>query len=226
MAGNFFDKDGRVIDYYAIFNIPHDADTDEIKRAFRTLIKKYHPDTAMANGKNQTGKISAIIIGYRILSHEKTRKEYDEYLLKNLPVTDEHFFIVSQKRIKYSATLKDMLRARLLPRGMKRKDILYNFGQDIEIFLSVVESKKGAVACIELPAKTQCPLCAGGNPGCHVCRGIGRINTTSGIEVKIRPGTPSGTLIDVDLMAVKLDRFTTFRTKNVRIKITIVEDFS
>ena len=86
-----------------------------------------------------------------------------------------------------------------------------------------LESKKGAAAYIELPARMHCPVCAGQNHACHVCNGIGRINTTSQLEVKIPPGIEDGTIIDVDLIKIKPDRFTSFRAGSIRIKITIIK---
>ncbi|MEX0652334.1 MAG: DnaJ C-terminal domain-containing protein [Candidatus Paceibacterota bacterium] len=62
-------------DYYKILNITKGASKDEIKKAFRTLAHKYHPD-------KQTGdetKFKEISEAYSVLSDEKKRAEYDSY---------------------------------------------------------------------------------------------------------------------------------------------------
>ncbi|MBN1496727.1 MAG: DnaJ domain-containing protein [Spirochaetes bacterium] len=225
MIPSCYDKNGAVIDFYTIFNLPRTARTDDIKRAFRELIKRYHPDTAAAGSKNLTEKLDLIVRGYRILTDEDMRIEYDRVLFNYRQVDSAGSAIISKKRIKYSATLGNMLKANLTPRGMKRIDILNNFGQDIEILVYPIEAAKGAVAYIDLPARMICPLCRGGRPQeekkCYVCRGLGRIHTTSQLEVRIPPHVDDSTFIDVDLMHIRPDRLITFNLRRIRIKITV-----
>ena len=220
-----YDKNGKVIDFYTIFNITRTADPGEIKTAFRALIKRYHPDTATVASDYLMEKLDLIIRGYRILIDDDQRREYDRVLFSDRRVDEQGYAIVSKKRIKYSATLGEMLKARLMPRGLKRKDILFNFGQDIEIFISPLEARMGAIAYIELPARMTCPLCRGSHAKvkskCHVCNGVGRIHTTSQLEVKIPPHVDDSTYIDVELMKVRPDKLTSFIMRSLRIKITI-----
>jgi molecular chaperone DnaJ len=225
MLPSCYDKRGAVIDFYTIFNLPRTAPTDDIKTAFRDLIKRYHPDTAAAGSRNLTEKLDLIIRGYRILTDDDLRMEYDRILFNSRREDPGGFAIVSKKRIKYSATLSGMLKARLAPKGLKRKDIINNFGQDIEILITPVEAAKGAVAYIELPARMICPLCRGGYSSagdkCYICRGVGRIHTTSQLEVMIPPHVDDSTYIDVDLINIRPDKLTTFNPRHLRIKITI-----
>jgi len=220
-----YDKNGNIIDFYTIFNIAKTAEPGEIKTAFRDLIKRYHPDTSSIKSSNMTEKLDLIVRGYRILIDDDQRIEYDRLLYSNIKIHASGYTILSKKRIKYSATLKDMLKARLLPKGFKRKDILYNFGQDIEIFITSLEAIKGAVAYVELPARMTCPLCRGSHSKalsrCHVCNGVGRIHTTSQLEVRIPPHVDSSTYIDVDLIKMRPDKLTSFNLRGLRIKITI-----
>ncbi len=220
-----YDKHGKIIDFYTIFNIPSTAELEEIKSAFRGLIKRYHPDTSSIKSDNLTEKLDLIVRGYKILIDSDQRIQYDRLLHQDRRMSPSGYAIISKKRIKYSATLKDMLKARLLPRGFKRKDILYNFGQDIEIFVSALEAMKGAIAYIELPARMTCPLCRGSHSKvksrCHVCNGVGRIHTTSQLEVRIPPHVDSSTYIDVDLLKMRPDKLTSFNLRGLRIKITV-----
>ena len=50
-------------DYYAILNIKRDADEKEIKRAYRKLAKKYHPDTN-PNNKEAEQKFKEVTEAY------------------------------------------------------------------------------------------------------------------------------------------------------------------
>jgi hypothetical protein len=225
MLPSCYDKRGNIIDFYTIFNLSGNATPEEVKTAFRSLIKRYHPDTSTVYSQNMTEKLDLVIRGYRILSDEDFRMEYDRLLYASRTVDAGGHPIVSKKRIKYSATLGGLLKANLAPRGVKRKDLLENFGQDVEIFITPLEASRGALAYVELPARMICPLCRGGHSQaaaqCHVCNGIGRIHTTAQLEVKIPPHVDDSTFIDVDLFHIKPDRLTTFNLKNLRIKITV-----
>lgn len=65
-------------DYYKILEIPQDATHDEIKKQYRYLAKKIHPD------KNKDEKSEEVMVqinkAYEILSNEELRKKYDMYL--------------------------------------------------------------------------------------------------------------------------------------------------
>ncbi len=227
MLPSCYDKKGEVIDFYAIFNLAPSAGLPEVQAAFRALVKRYHPDTSNKPDENLTEKLDLIIRGYRILADEGHRIEYDRLLFASSKRNVRGDTIISKKRIKYSATLGEMLKARLLPKGMKRKDIIYNFGQDIEIFVTMSEARRGAVAYLDLPARMICPLCRGNQSDasgkCRVCSGVGRIHTTSQLEVRIPPHVDESTYIDVDLMKIRPDKMTGFTMKTLRIKISLLD---
>lgn len=73
-AGDFMEKR----DYYAVLGVGKNADHAEIKRAYRKLAKKYHPDT---NGGNAAAneKFKEISEAYEVLSDEKKKKLYDRF---------------------------------------------------------------------------------------------------------------------------------------------------
>lgn len=61
--------------YYEILGIPKSASADEIKKAFRTLAHKYHPDKKTGDAE----KFKELNEAYSVLSNEKKRTEYDSY---------------------------------------------------------------------------------------------------------------------------------------------------
>lgn len=219
---NFYDKKGHLIDFYQVFNLPYNADLNQIKSAFHLLIKLYHPDTTNNYSKIDLDKIEIIIRAYKILSNISLKKEYDKILSKNNKLYKKDLLVVPHSRIKYSASLHDMLQKRFLPKKVKRKDILSNYGQDIEILITKTESLKGAIAFIDLPANMYCPLCQGMNPECYMCDGLGKINTSARLKIDIEPNIKTGTTIKINLSKFKPDKFTSFKAKELIIKITII----
>ena len=62
--------------YYDILGVKRDATQDDIKKAFRKLAAKYHPD---AGGDEK--KFAEVSEAYTTLSDDHKRKEYDQMLL-------------------------------------------------------------------------------------------------------------------------------------------------
>src|SRR6056300_1700824 len=60
-------------DYYNILNISKDASLDEIKKSYKKLALKYHPDKNKDN-EESTKKFQEITEAYSILGDEKKRK--------------------------------------------------------------------------------------------------------------------------------------------------------
>ena len=65
-------------DYYEVLGINRSADEKEIKRAYRKLAKKYHPDMNPGD-KQAEQKFKEITEAYNVLSDEEKKKLYDQY---------------------------------------------------------------------------------------------------------------------------------------------------
>ena len=65
-------------DYYEVLGINKTADASAIKKAYRKLAKKYHPDSNPGN-KAAAEKFKEVTEAYDVLGDEKKRKLYDQY---------------------------------------------------------------------------------------------------------------------------------------------------
>src|SRR5881275_1366312 len=63
--------------YYAILGVPIDADSETIKRAYRQLARRYHPDLAGPEGAVQMKRINR---AYDVLSDPEKRLNYDSII--------------------------------------------------------------------------------------------------------------------------------------------------
>ena len=64
-------------DYYKVLNVPREASSEDIKKAFRKLARQYHPDVAK-DKKDAEEKFKEINEAYEVLGDPDSRKKYDE----------------------------------------------------------------------------------------------------------------------------------------------------
>ncbi len=64
-------------DYYEILDVPRNADKDTLKRAYRRLARKYHPDVNKEAGAED--RFKEINRAYEVLSEPETRAAYDRF---------------------------------------------------------------------------------------------------------------------------------------------------
>lgn len=65
-------------DYYEVLGVPRDAHVDAIKKAYRALALKYHPDHNEGSSEAE-GKFKKVSEAYAVLSDAKKRAQYDQF---------------------------------------------------------------------------------------------------------------------------------------------------
>src|SRR5438105_3602389 len=64
-------------DYYELLGVPRDADDAQIKKAFRALARKLHPD--VSDDPDAEERFKEVAEAYEVLSNRETRQLYDRY---------------------------------------------------------------------------------------------------------------------------------------------------
>jgi len=66
-------------DYYNILGVDKSASADEIKRAYRKLALKHHPDRAQNGSSGEDQKFKELNEAYQVLSNPEKRRQYDQF---------------------------------------------------------------------------------------------------------------------------------------------------
>lgn len=206
---------------YDLLEVSPFSSKEEIRKAFCAKVKALHPDMTGSSSERFIVELQKVIEAYRILMDDRERAHYDATFFQYPSKVEKHY--IPQKRIRYSISLKDLLKKEFLPKKMRRKDIIHEFDHDIEIVCTQQEIAKGAIALVQLPSRVLCPLCNGQNRECYVCNGLGRIASASTFEIELPADITKTTILTVDLRRYRPGTFTDLTIKYLRVKVTILK---
>ena len=168
------------IDYYEILEVRRDASLEEIKKAYRKLALKYHPDRNPGD-KEAEEKFKLINEAYQVLSDEEKRALYDRYGKAGLE--NRGFGGFSQSSYDDIMDFFEQVFGSTFGGGFgrRRSERKYPLDLGIEIQISFEESLFGTQKEIEYSYKVPCSACKGtGAAGgilqaCSDCGGRGQI---------------------------------------------------
>jgi molecular chaperone DnaJ len=182
-------------DYYASLGVTKGAEADEIKKAYRKLARKYHPDANGGDPKAEE-KFKEVSEAYDVLSDDTKRREYDEMRQYGASFGGAGGFPggapgggagfpggatnVNLGDLFGNAGLGDVLGDLFGGRGQGRRPAK---GEDLagQVTLSFRDAVNGVTTAVQLRSEAACPTChgSGAAPGttphrCTVCGGSGQ----------------------------------------------------
>jgi molecular chaperone DnaJ len=184
-------------DHYTLLGLGRDASVDEIKKAYRQLAMRHHPDRTQ-NNPQDTEIFKAVAVAFATLSNPERRAEYDRLLAaaerRNAKTRSQRTRTTTSDRRRQNTPFGDILEEFF--QGWDRWP-LERDDRVLEITLTSQEAKMGATVPVDIPWKDQCPLCQGSGLApfsiCSRCRGSGYTHGSRRLTLNIPSGVASGT---------------------------------
>ncbi len=171
-------------DYYDILGISKKANNQEIKRAYKRLAIKYHPDRNRGN-KIYEEKFKEIQKAYEVLNDDKKRSMYDQYGHTSF---DQDNYTDFTYTTDFSDIFGDVF-GDIFNSNKNKKSYSNSNGSDIlyKINITLEEVIKGVSKNIKVNLIQKCSICngTGCKPGtvrkiCNTCNGNGNIHIKQG----------------------------------------------
>lgn len=183
-------------DYYKILGVSKDATIDEIKKAYRTLARKYHPDVN-PNNKEAEERFKEINEAYEVLSDPEKRKNYDMMGDAFFTPTEEGGFGYQYSGRDFFTDIFGDTFENIFSSFFGKKKTQKAKGEDINIDLTITfeEALRGAEKTVLLKYEAPCPNCEGQGVDvskastCPRCKGSGFLYEKRG-NVQIRQSCP------------------------------------
>lgn len=179
-------------DYYEVLGVSNSASKDEIKKAYRKLSKKFHPDINKEPGADE--KFKEVKEAYEVLSDDQKRAQYDQYG----HVDPNQGFGGGGDFGGGFGGFEDIFNSFFGGGGGRRRDPnAPRQGADLQytMTLKFEEAVFGKETDIEIPREEECDTCdgTGAKPGtkvdtCKHCHGSGQIS--------VEQNTPFGRIVN------------------------------
>jgi DnaJ-class molecular chaperone len=201
------------MDYYIALGVSRDADLAKIKRAYRIIAKKYHPDVAQSS--DDTERFREIREAYETLADEAKRQKYDQELARRdsrLRVSKVPELIRGRKALVEHLELftspTDEFFEGIVPGFFTRERRSISKDLYFEAILSLTEARKGGLFPITVPVIEPCPQCTKSGFWedffCPLCLGHGAVHSERQFSLSIPPNVQHGTSIRISMEDIGL----------------------
>lgn len=181
-------------DYYEILGVGKSAPLDEIKKSYRQMAMKYHPDRNQGD-KDAEEKFKEAAEAYEVLSNDDKRRRYDQFGHEGLRGQDTGFHDINDIFSHFGDIFGGAFGGSIFEevfgggsRSGRRRGQTGSQGSDlkVQIPLTLEEIAVGVEKTIKLKKHVACDTCSGSGakPGtslteCGVCHGTGELRQVS-----------------------------------------------
>ena len=185
-------------DYYDVLGVSPDAGADEIKRAYRQLARRYHPDIS---GDDRAVAFLEAARAYETLTDPRRRRSYDAERSGRAaePTARRTDWFADEVAIDFPS-VSDLLDS------MQYAFFGANACEELsaEIILSPLEASEGTTIPVGIPVRQTCRRCGGRGETwqecCHLCGGCGDVRAFHEVELRVPAGVRGGERIRFSLM--------------------------
>jgi len=202
-------------DYYLVLGVSRGADLDKIKKAYRAIAKRYHPD--VSNEKENMARFIEIKEAYDILSDHEKKTKYDNKLKQQSvsyrvnPVPEKMAERISRFKdmeSSFSTRTDDFFEGFIPGFFDKNKSPLREKDLFFDAILTPGEAAAGGLYPIVVPVMAPCPVCSRSgfweDLYCPVCDGLGRVSAERKFALSIPANVSDGTEIRLSLEGIGL----------------------
>jgi molecular chaperone DnaJ len=174
-------------DYYDVLGVAQDAGADEIKRAYRQLARRYHPDIS---GDDRGAAFLEVSRAYTVLSDPQRRRSYDAGLTRDSAATRADW-LRDEVAIDFPSVASVLDRMRSSFFGAAEPARL-----SAEIVLTPHEAFWGVSVPLDVPLRRTCPRCGGRGEiwaeWCAICDGGGDVSARHEMQLRVPAGVREG----------------------------------
>ena len=195
-------------DYYKILGVAEFESAENIKNAYKKLVRKYHPDIA-GNSDDILKRFKEINEAYEILSNKVKKDEYDRARRfysyakgeKKEKAESKSFQSGDEKKEKPSFNWQEFIKKKCTNTFKNEKIKAPKRGEDVysDVEITVLESLSGVVKVINMLQTSICPKCNGrkftNGAICLHCNGKGEFVNHKRFTVKIPAGIKNNSKI-------------------------------
>lgn len=181
-------------DYYDVLGVSPDAGAEEIRRAYRQLARRYHPDIS---GDDRGVAFVEVARAYGVLRDPARRRDYDAGLRGSSRQRADGFSSVGQGWFADEVAIDFPSVASVLDR---MRDAFFGAERAVtlsaELVLTPREAFHGVTVPLDVPLRRTCPRCGGRGETwtewCVTCGGLGEVSSAHSLRVHVPAGVREG----------------------------------